>query len=141
MPRLPEYDAGNLALQPTERGVDALLQTARRAGALYREAAGAITGAAEAGATAAGDVARSMGGVANAVVEGLQQQETYAGHREISKGAAAGAQLFSNLTAEWDDTVKKADPNDPSVAAKFRETVLNPSLEKFREAFQLETQR
>lgn len=135
MPQLKEYTARADTLAPTERGTDARLQAARRTGAFYNQAAGAITGAAEAQSAAANDVARSAGNVANAVETVAQQQETYAGHREVSKGAAAGAQLFSNLTDQWDKTVKAADPNDPSVAAKFRETVLEPTLQGFKEAY------
>jgi hypothetical protein len=39
------------------------------------------------------------------------------------------------LTNQWNDTVKNADPNDTSIEGQFRENVLEPSLQKFREAF------
>src|SRR6185437_6196173 len=59
----------------------------------------------------------------------------YAQHQEISHGAAAYAGLNDALTQTWNDTVKTADPNDPNVAAKFREQVLEPQLEKFGQSF------
>lgn len=138
MPQIKEYDAGNLQLNPTERGVDARTQAARRIGAFASQAAGAITGAAEAGVTAANDVARSMSGVTNAVVEGLQQQEDYAGHRAISQGAADGIKLKDQLEDKWNVAVAEAakrDPNDPTVKAKFMEQELQPALENFKAAY------
>jgi hypothetical protein len=61
--------------------------------------------------------------------------EDYLGHQEVRTAAAAKAKLFDQLSDEWNSRVKNADPNDPSVAAKFREEVLQPSLDKFGEAF------
>ncbi len=59
----------------------------------------------------------------------------YEDHREISAGSAAAAELQQNLTAQWNDTAKHADPNNPSVAAKFNEEVVAPALEKFQSGF------
>jgi hypothetical protein len=42
-------------------------------------------------------------------------------NREISAGASKFATLMAGLDTEWNKTVKKADPNDPTVAAKFLE--------------------
>lgn len=46
----------------------------------------------------------------------------------LSKDAAEG---FDALTRDWNDTVSKADPNDTSVAEKWRQEVLEPYLDKF----------
>jgi hypothetical protein len=132
MPQIPEYNPRIGGLQPSERGTTAELQAARRTGAFYNEAAGMISAGARSQSEAASDVARSASGVARDVSEAAIQQENFAGHREVSAGAASGAQLFANLSDQWDKTVKKADPNDPSVAAKFREQVLEPALEEFK---------
>src|SRR5262249_31295096 len=62
----------------------------------------------------------------------------YISHREISQGAKESAQLTSDLTDRWNDAVKGADPNDPSVAGKFRDQTLEPALDKFKQAFTTE---
>jgi hypothetical protein len=73
----------------------------------------------------------------------------YEDHREISEGAAKGAQQISELNDQWNTTLKggkdadgntipPADPNDPSTAAKFRDTVLEPALDKFKSGFNTE---
>lgn len=135
MPRIQTYDAGNLAIQPSERGTDARLQEARRTAGFYNEAGELISGGARARASAAGDVDRSVANAAEATATFAKQQENYFGHKEVSKGAAAGAALNSDLNDKWDAAVKNADPNDPSVAAKFKEEVLEPSLQKFKESY------
>jgi hypothetical protein len=62
----------------------------------------------------------------------------YEDHRQISAGAALGASIIAGLNQEWNDTAKNADPNDPSVAKKFIEERLSPTLEKFQEGFTTE---
>jgi hypothetical protein len=135
MPQIREYTSPVDSLHPTEGGINARLQEARRTGTFYREAAGELSSAARAQVTAADDMTRAVGGIAGGVTEAAKLYEDYAGHKEVSKGAAASAQLFSDLTEQWDATVKKADPNDPAVAAKFRETVLEPKLQEFSGAY------
>lgn len=56
-------------------------------------------------------------------------------HDEVSKGAANYAKLQAGLLQQWNDTAKKADPNDPATAAKFREEVVEPALQKYQEGF------
>jgi hypothetical protein len=138
MPQIKPITSTVDQLHPTERGIDANLQAARRTGAFYNQAGEAISSAARARADAAGDIAKSAGNIANAVDLAVVQNEERAGHREIAAGSAAGAQLFSNLTDQWDNAVKAQaakDPNDTSVAAQFRDQTLEPALDKFREAF------
>jgi hypothetical protein len=62
----------------------------------------------------------------------------YQDHQEISHGAATFAQLQDDLTQQWNATAKNADPNDPAVAAEFREKVLKPAIDKFKEGFTTE---
>lgn len=135
MPQLKEYTASVDKLQPTDRGTDAYAAAGRRIGGFYNQAADAIKGGARAEADAAGDVAKSFSGVATDVTDALKQQEDYAGHRAIAKGAPASMQMLAGLSDKWDATVKNADPNDPSVAAKFRESVMEPALENFKDAY------
>jgi hypothetical protein len=124
MPNIKEYEAPALGLQPSDRGAASFAQVGRRAGAFYSQAAGSIAGA---GARLGSGIAS----VGDAAV-------SYLDHREISAGTAKSAELFDSLTQSWNETAQKADPNDPSVAAKWREEVLNPALDKFQEGFNTE---
>lgn len=56
-------------------------------------------------------------------------------HHEINQGAAESAKTLSGLDALWNDRVNKADPNDPTVADKFRQEVVEPTLEKLKGGF------
>lgn len=126
MPNIRSYDAPQgLSLQPDERGVDATLQVARRAGAFFNEAADATRTVGDMEGRMANSSIRDAGAVA----------VDYAQHQEISHGAAAYASLNDKLTQAWNDTAKSADPNDPTVAQKFREGVLEPALQKYQEGF------
>ena len=125
MPNIRGFDAPQgLDLRPTETGIDAVINSAKRTGTFYNQAADALndTGRRAASAiTDAGDVAVK-----------------YEDHREISAGAATFAQLQANLTDQWNQTAKNSDPNDPSVAAKFREEVMGPALDQFQSGFNTE---
>jgi hypothetical protein len=59
----------------------------------------------------------------------------YMEHQEISKGAAEAAKTLYGLDAKWNETVKKSDPNDPTTAIKFREEVIEPTLEKMKAGY------
>ena len=76
--------------------------------------------------------------IAGAVKDAGDVAVKFEDHREISAGAAAFSKLQADLTDQWNQTAKNSDPNDPSVAAKFRETVLEPALEKFQGGFNTE---
>jgi hypothetical protein len=156
MPNIRPYDTGNLALRPTETGVEAAAGAARRVGAFYNQRAGATDELArntqqlghETGQLGreTGDLGNFEGGlikdVGNRAGSALQaagdQYVAYEDHKEISHGAAVASDMFVNLEKQWNDQLKGADPNDPSVAAKFNETVLKPSLEQFGENFTTE---
>ena len=124
MPNIRQFEAPQLGLQPTEIGVEATAAAARRGGAFYNQAAEATQNLGQ----RAGSAIRDAG---DAAVD-------YVAHQEISHGAATFAQLHANLTDQWNNTVKNADPNDTSVAGKFNETVLQPALDKFKGAFNTE---
>jgi hypothetical protein len=115
------FEAPSLGLQPTETGIDATVQTARRIGMFYNQAGESKTRMGQ----ELGSAVRAAGDVA----------VQYAEHQEISHGAANFAKLTDNLTQNWNDRAKNADPNDPTVAAKFREDVLEPALEQYRQGF------
>ncbi len=125
MPNIREQSApSNLGLNPTETGINATAAAARRIGTSYREAADAY-----------GDLGQRIGSTIREVGDITVKYED---HREISAGAANFAKLQDNLTQLWNETAKTADPNDPAVAAKFREKVLEPALEQFQSSFNTE---
>src|SRR5262245_22075825 len=105
MPQLVPFTAKG-TFQPDEKGTQANLLAGRRIGTFYDESAAVQGRAARAEAEAAGDEARSVQSITSAVASGAKQYEDYLGHKEVSKGAAAGASLYSGLTDEWDRRVK-----------------------------------
>lgn len=125
MPQIRQFDAPPLSLQPSETGVEATAQAGNRIGRFFNQVAAATT---EVG----NQIKRTISGSIEAASNVAYQ---YVEHREISQGAAAFAQLNDNLTQQWNDTAKNADPNDPATAAKFREQVLEPALDKYRQSF------
>lgn len=141
MPQIRQYDAPqNLGLQPTETGIEATVQSARRLGAFSNQVASATE---RVGDQAGRQIAGAVGTVGDVAV---QQAE----HSEISHGAAAFSQIFANAENKWNATVSgrgnpgdpdyvpPADPNDTSVKQRFLDTYLEPQLEKFRDAFDTE---
>jgi hypothetical protein len=125
MAQIATYSAPeNLGLQPTEVGIEAKAAAARRLEAFYSQISESQV-----------SIGRDIAGITKTAGDLYDKVET---HREVSHGAAAFSSLFNNLETQWNDTAKGADPNDPSVAAKFRETVLEPELNKFRAGFTTE---
>lgn len=124
MANIKGFEAPELAIRPSQTGVEATAAAARRIGAFYNQAGDALS------ATGArvGSTIRDVGNVV----------EDYETHREVSAGSKSFADLQLGLTKKWEDTLKNADPNDTSVAAKFRETVMDPQLEEFKGNFQTE---
>lgn len=125
MPQIKEYTNAIEGLRPTEAGVDARLQNARRSGAFFNQVADSTASTLE----------QAGRGFNSAIRYAGEQAVAYAEHREISQGAAAYAGLNDRLTAQWNDATKDVDPNDPTVAQKFREGVLEPELEKYGQSF------
>ena len=114
----------------------------RRVGAFYDQAANTlrqssadVARSAEGRAAGVETEARSFSGIAKSVAEAGDQAGQYIAHQEISHGAASFAQLHSDLTDDWNDAAKNADPNDTSIAGKFRETALEPAIDKFVSSF------
>lgn len=124
MAQIKEYSAGALALKPTETGVEAQAATGRRISSNYNEQA--------AYKQAEGQrIASTITGLGGMAVNYMEQ-------REKSHGALASAGLLNGLTQDWNETAKQADPNNPSIAGKFREEQLEPRLNKFIESFNTE---
>lgn len=125
MPNISEFDApSNLGLQPSETGVEATARAAQRINMYGSQEAQDLT--------QTGDrIGRGVASVGEAAVQ-------YMEHREVSAGAAHGATLIAGLNQSWNDAAKNADPNDPSIAAKWRAETLEPALDQFREGFNTE---
>lgn len=131
MPKLEELNPGNLALRPSEVGVEATAGAARRIGMFSNQTAAAKEQTGHifsAGIRAAGDAAVAI-----------------EDHREISTGAAKGVELFANLVDSKDQAIKSIDPNDPAYGQKvdaamkqWREQTLEPALEQFQQGFNTE---
>jgi hypothetical protein len=115
---------GDLGLTPTDRGTSAFEGAARRTAAFYNAAGEAIN---DTGRRVASTITDAGGVIVKAV-----------DHAEISHGAATFASLQADLTSKWNDTAKNSDPNDPGVAAKFREEVVEPALDTFKSNFNTE---
>ncbi len=125
MPNIREFNAPQgLGLQPTETGVEATAQAARRIGGFFNQAAGAL----ERTGQRFGSAVRDAGDV----------YVKYQDHKEISAGAANGSAVINGLSTQWNEAAKNADPNDPSVASKFRDEVMEPALTKFKQGFTTE---
>lgn len=128
MPTIKQYDPGQLGLQPSEIGVEATAAAGRRLGMFYNQVGEATQRFGDRAGQELGSAIKDAGDT-----EVLRET-----HQQVSHGSATFSTVLDNLTNAWNDTAKNADPNDPSVAAKFRETVLEPALDKFREGFTTE---
>ncbi|SDK13923.1 hypothetical protein SAMN05444171_7797 [Bradyrhizobium lablabi] len=144
------FDAGNLALRPTETGVEARAGTARRIGGFFSQQAGAEqtlaqetsrlgsetaklgseTSAlgAEKGASMA-DTGRRLG---SSIAEAGDAAVKYLDNKQISQGSAAWTNILQQATKDWNDISAHADPNDPTVAKKFMES-LDGQLSTFKD--------
>jgi len=142
MANIRAFDTPALGLKPTETGVESRAATARRVGGFYNQEASALQQLGrdtESLGSFEGQQIKQAGAKVGSGIEAAgDAYVAYEDHKEISHGAAVASDMFVNLEKQWNDTVKNADPNDPSVAAKFKETVLQPSLDKFAENFTTE---
>src|SRR6266567_766931 len=117
VPNIREFTNPDVNLNKPEIGIEATAQSARHIGAYYHQIG-----------AEAGSAIRETGDMA----------VRYMDHQQISAGAAGYSTLFDQKTQEWNDLAKNADPNDPTVAQKFREENLEPAFEEFRKQFSTE---
>lgn len=147
---IQEFDAGQLTLRPTETGVEARAGTARRIGAFFNQQASAEDMLARETSRLAGET-QQLGGETARLGEqkGAALAETgrrfgsaieaagnvalkYAEHQDISRATPAFARLTQQATDSWNKIAKTADPNDPTVAAKFLDS-LDGDLQQFKD--------
>ena len=124
MPNIQQFDAGDLAIRPDELGVETTARAAMRLGALGDQVAQSYD--------QTGQIIGRAVDTAGAVA--VQHED----HAQISRGAKGFSDLLNNVNDQWNAIAKTADPNDPSVAAKFREEQLEPALENFQAGFTTE---
>lgn len=128
------YDAPQgLGINPTEMGIDATVNAAKRIGGFYNQVADAYN-------TVAGLKNDEGNRIAGAVKDVGQVAVDYEDHREINAGAAKGTELMANATASWNKIISdpKIDPNDPAIAQKFMAEQLQPALDQFQQGFNTE---
>lgn len=133
MPNIREYEAPQgLGLNPTETGIDALTQGARRIGTFGQQIASTYD---QEGSEAKGAVA-NVGQVA----------VSYINQKDRSDVSVAATGALAKLDQSWNVTTKgngldpsdsnyipPANPNDPTVASKFMEEQVEPVLQKLRD--------
>jgi hypothetical protein len=142
MPNIRQVEAPALGLNPSSLGTDSASGAARRLGGFYNQEGGATQELGQETSRLGSQVDsmyKSLGKDAGSAIQTAGDVYVkYEDHKEISHGAAVASDMFVNLENQWNETLKNADPNDPSAAAKFKETVLQPALDKFTENFTTE---
>lgn len=148
--KIQTYDAGNLALRPTETGVEARAGTARRVGAFYNQQAGAEEMLAREtdrlasltdtvgretsnlGSEKGAAISAAGRAIGSGISEAGDAAVKYLDHQQISQGSASWAKMLQDVTDDWNNRLKNANPNDPHVATDFMDS-LNDRLSKFQE--------
>lgn len=135
MPQIREYTnkeelrPNNSAAEIVARGADRTADTARAGAALVGRVAADEENADRQGAAAI------SGALAGTVKVGEIAYDQFVVQPELSKGAAVAAGLHQELSKEWNDLARTADPNDQTVGEKFNTERLEPALERFRSSF------
>lgn len=120
MPQIREFNNPITGLEPNDRAVSSAVFRAR-----HTEAEFAYAG-------------QQIGGGIKDIGAAYDRIKT---QQDISHGLATAADMQSNLTTAWDVTINNADPNDHSVAEKWREENLNPALDAWQQGFSTEEGR
>lgn len=117
MPSITDFNAGNIAIRPSEAGVEAFAAAGRRTGAFYNQAAG--------------DLRRTGAELGQSLREAGDAALDYATHQQINTGADKFSNLWATLQDSWNKTSANADVHDPATAKNWRENVLEPALQEF----------
>lgn len=131
MADLKPYFAGDVGLRPTEVGIDALQNSARRLGAYGSQIA-------QAKGQVYGELARDVKSTIGAA--GATAEE-YLSHKELSEGSLTYLKTMNGLTTEYNKQMGAAadDPNQAeAISKKFMETQFEPAMQKFNDAFRTE---
>src|ERR1017187_1500205 len=103
MANIRQYENTVPGLQPDERGIDANLQSARRAGAFYNQAGEAVSSVGE-------QVGRNVG---SAIKDAGDVAVQYVDYQDRSKINALATGGMAKAEQDWNDVQKQAlkDPN------------------------------
>jgi hypothetical protein len=128
MPQIREFTSNVSTFRPSETGIEATAQSARRIGAL--------------GSAAASEIAETGRAIGSGIQAAGDAAVDYFQSNDVNKLSVAGTQTALSVDQAWKGVLQghgnpgdpdyqpPADPNDPTVAAKFRENVLEPAIEK-----------
>lgn len=119
-----QYISPEENIRPANMGPDSAASAGRAIAGEYNQAGAAV-----------GDLGRRIASAVHDIGDVIVK---YRSHREISHGALALASKQAELTEEWNQIAKTSDPNDPSIAEKFRTERVEPELEKLRGNFSTE---
>lgn len=121
MPNIPQYDAGQLGLQPSDRAAESSIQAGRRIGANLNETGEAVT-------LAGHRIGSGISEIGKAV-------EDYNFHQEQSEGYKTLSQIMLARTTAWQERIKDpATRDDPSLQAKFAQES-EDIYDQFRQSF------
>lgn len=145
MPQIKEYTAENAALHPTETGIDAAAQAARRIGAFYNQAGETERRAAQDVARGAEGIVRGTKAFVGSVDTGVKSlgqavdaAQAWVSHAQISNGQKNLFQASDNLTQAWntlfDQTVDR-DPNNGTIQAQFMQGTFEPWAQQYINGF------
>lgn len=131
MPDLKPYFAENTALHPTETGIDAMQQAARRLSTYGSQIA-------QAKGQGYGELAKDSKSVIAAAGDTALE---YLDHKERSEGALQLLKSMNGLTADYNQTMGAVsqDPNRAdAVSQGFMEKTFEPAMQKFQDGFHTE---
>lgn len=125
MPNIREFNttANFRAFQPNGEAAAALSQSADRTAQSAR-GIGYLTRATKQ------TIGQSIGALGKTAAD---TADDLLGRGESLKLGADKISTMNSLVSQWNTMRNTADPNDPNVAQRFNEQVLNPTLEKFGE--------
>lgn len=127
MPRILQYDAPALGLQPSDEGVRATAAAGARIGRNFDQLA---TSAATVGNEFAKDMGAAVKDVGQVAVE-------YTGRKNRADLAAASTNAFAAADKDWNDSVaravKEGRADDPSLITDFNQRI-ESNFEKLRDA-------
>jgi hypothetical protein len=129
---IPTSPGNPLTLEPTETGISSLLTSAARTGSFYDQAGQALSDTGRRAASALQDIGDTA--------------VNYVSQQQVSAGAPLFAKALSDLDEEWNikvrggkdqdgNVIPPADPNDPSIRAKFMQDRLPAVLDALRDGF------
>lgn len=120
MPNIREYNATG-GFRPDASAAESIASSGRQVGAMTQQA----------GRIRSEGWSNLVSGAVGGALSATHAAEAFVTHKEAMKFSADLADVTNTLTHAWNDTRANSDLNDPDVAAKFNEKVMQPALEEF----------